>query len=200
MASWNDVRSQAPELAETVERLFNAGRHKTMATVRADGGPRISGIECEFGEVDLTFGSMPGARKLADLQRDPRCALHSPPVDPVEGKEAEWPGEAKISGSVRYRAGTLGDDGGPQGESFRVDVESVVPHAPRREGHQAGRRVVDRPRAGCVASGTRDECTSHAQRLQHLVGRSAQRLGPMSGVGYWRYVDSMIMTRYRYRS
>lgn len=126
MASWNEFRTQAPELAETVERLFNAGRHKTMATVRADGAPRISGVECEFGEVDLTFGSMPGARKLADLRRDPRCALHSPPVDPVEGKEAEWPGEAKVSGRALPTGSVAGEDGAPQGESFRVEVDSVV--------------------------------------------------------------------------
>ncbi len=127
MASWNDVRAQAPELAATVERLFNARRHKTMATVRADGAPRISGIECEFGETDLTFGSMPGARKLADLQRDPRCALHSATIDPVEGHEAEWPGEAKVSGRA-MAAGPVGagEDGAPQGDSFRVDVESVT--------------------------------------------------------------------------
>lgn len=126
MASWNDVREQAPEFAATVEGLFNARRHKTMATVRADGAPRISGIECEFGETDLTFGSMPGARKLADLQRDPRCALHSATVDPVEGKEAEWPGEAKVSGRAISTGAISGDDGAPQGESFRVEIESVA--------------------------------------------------------------------------
>ena len=51
---------------------------------------------CEGGE--LVFGSMPNARKGADLRRDPRFALHSATVDPVERPEAQWPGEAKISG------------------------------------------------------------------------------------------------------
>jgi hypothetical protein len=41
---------------------------------------------------------MPNARKGADLGRDPGFALHSATVDPVEGSEAQWPGEAKISG------------------------------------------------------------------------------------------------------
>ena len=68
------------------------------ATVRADGSPRISGIECEFADGELRFGSMPGARKGADLTRDPRFALHGPTFHPHEGKEAEWPGEAKIAG------------------------------------------------------------------------------------------------------
>ena len=44
-------------------RLFDAGRHKTIATLRADGSRRASGIECEFTDGDLRFGSMTGARK-----------------------------------------------------------------------------------------------------------------------------------------
>jgi hypothetical protein len=34
---------------------------------------------------------MPNARKGADLRRDPRFALHSGTVDPVEGAEGDWP-------------------------------------------------------------------------------------------------------------
>ena len=84
--------------AARVRRLFEAGRHKTIATLRADGSPRISGIECEFADGQLRFGSMPGARKGADLRRDPRFALHGPVFHPEEGNEAGWPGEAKIAG------------------------------------------------------------------------------------------------------
>ena len=65
-----------PEFAARVRRLFDSGRHKTIATLRADGSPRISGIECEFADGELRFGSMPGARKGADLRRNPRFALH----------------------------------------------------------------------------------------------------------------------------
>jgi hypothetical protein len=35
----------APEFAERVRRLFDARKHKTIATLRSDGAPRISGIE-----------------------------------------------------------------------------------------------------------------------------------------------------------
>jgi hypothetical protein len=100
MAAWKDVEQTVPEFAARVRRLFEAGRHKTIATLRADGSPRISGIECEFADGDLKFGSMPGARKGADLRRDPRFALHGPVFHPQEGKEAEWPGEAKIAGQA----------------------------------------------------------------------------------------------------
>src|SRR5256885_12474325 len=98
MTAWREVEAAEPEFAQRVRALFDARRHKTMATVRADGSPRISGIELKFDDGELTFGSMPGARKGADLKRDPRLALHSATVDPVDGEEAKWPGEAKISG------------------------------------------------------------------------------------------------------
>ena len=120
MAAWKDVEQAEPGFAARVRQLFEAGRHKTIATVRADGSPRISGIECEFADGELRFGSMPGARKGADLRRDPRFALHGPTVHPQEGKEAEWPGEAKIAG----RAVLAGDE--PDGDQFHADISEVV--------------------------------------------------------------------------
>src|SRR5579871_502190 len=98
MTTWQDVERAEPEFAQRVRGLFDAGRHKTIATLRADGSPRISGIECQFEGGNLTFGSMPAARKGHDLRRDSRFAIHGPTFHPVEGKESEWPGEAKISG------------------------------------------------------------------------------------------------------
>ena len=116
MTRWQDVEQAAPEFALRVRALFDARRHKTIATVRADGSPRISGIEAAFEDGELAFGSMSHARKGADLRRDPRFALHSATVDPVEGAEAQWPGEAKIAGRAR-----IGD-----GERFVADVAEVV--------------------------------------------------------------------------
>ncbi|MFF5294574.1 pyridoxamine 5'-phosphate oxidase family protein [Paractinoplanes globisporus] len=118
MTTWRDVEEAAPEFARRVRGLFDAHRHKTLATVRRDGAPRISGIEVVFEEGELVFGSMPRARKGDDLKRDPRFALHSATVDPIEGAEAEWPGEAKIAG----RALPVGTEG----DSFRADITEVV--------------------------------------------------------------------------
>ncbi|MHC1560787.1 pyridoxamine 5'-phosphate oxidase family protein [Actinomycetospora sp. C-140] len=123
MTTWRDVEEAAPEFAERVRALFDAHKHKTIATLRADGGPRISGIETVFDDGELTFGSMPKARKGADLRRDPRFALHSATVDPVEGHEAQWPGEAKIAGRA-VAGGAITD--GPDGDLFRADVSEVV--------------------------------------------------------------------------
>ncbi|MDT7707296.1 MAG: hypothetical protein QOG20_2903 [Pseudonocardiales bacterium] len=123
MATWKDVEDAAPELAARARRILDAHKHKTVATLRADGAPRISGIECTFIDGELTFGSMPGARKGADLHRDARFALHSASVDPPEGDEAVWPGDAKVAGRAVY-VGQLG--GPPDGELFRADVGEVV--------------------------------------------------------------------------
>ena len=62
MPAWKAIEQAEPEFARRVRTLFDAGRHKTIATQRADGSPRISGIECEFTDGDLRFGSMTGAR------------------------------------------------------------------------------------------------------------------------------------------
>ena len=66
MPSWRAIEEAEPEFAGRVRALFDAGRHKTIATLRADGSPRISGIECEFADGELRFGSMTDARKGAD--------------------------------------------------------------------------------------------------------------------------------------
>jgi hypothetical protein len=123
MTVWQEVERAEPEFAQRVRTLFDAHRHKTIATVRADGSPRISGIEAAFEAGELVFGSMPNARKGADLRRDPRFALHSATVDPVEGSEAQWSGEAKISGRA-IAAGPITD--GPAGDRFHADIAEVV--------------------------------------------------------------------------
>src|SRR5438445_9299596 len=128
MPNWDAVEQAEPEFAARVRRLFDAGRHKTIATLRADGSPRISGIECEFVDGDLRFGSMTAARKGADLKRDPRFALHGPTFHPEEGKESEWPGEAKIAGRALPAGPVVRDDTGerPDGEMFVADINEVV--------------------------------------------------------------------------
>jgi hypothetical protein len=120
MTSWQDVERAVPELAAKVRERFAERKHATLATLRRDGSPRISGTEVEFGE-EVLLGSMPGAMKLRDLQRDPRLALHSPTVDPVQGAESEWPGEAKLAGRAVPRSGGAGG-----AQTFALDISEVV--------------------------------------------------------------------------
>lgn len=124
MPTWKSIEAAEPEFAGRVRQMFDSGRHKTIATLRADGSPRISGIECEFVDGVLRFGSMTGARKGADLARDPRFALHGPTTHPGPGKDSEWAGEAKIAGRA-IGAGPVTAEG-PDGETFVADITEVV--------------------------------------------------------------------------
>ena len=94
MASWSDFATAAPALAIRVQELLDAHTHKTIATLRKDGSPRISGIETTLRDGELWIGSMWQAVKARDLQRDPRFALHSGSGEP----DSTWPGDAKLAG------------------------------------------------------------------------------------------------------
>jgi hypothetical protein len=128
MASWSEFAAAAPALAERVKTRFDAHKHKTMATIRKDGGPRISGTETRFEDGELFIGSMWQALKARDLQRDPRFAIHSATIDP----EAPGWSEAKIAGTaheivergeVLQRNGEAANDG--QSHLFRLDLNEV---------------------------------------------------------------------------
>jgi len=127
VSTWSEFESAEPAFAARVRHLFDAGRHKTIATLRVDGSPRISGIECEFVAGELRFGSMPGARKGDDLSRDPRFALHGPTFHPEAGDESNWPGEAKVAGrAITAGATSPNGDVSGEGESFVADITEVV--------------------------------------------------------------------------
>jgi hypothetical protein len=116
VTSWADFASAQPEFAERVYQLFASAKHMTVATLRKDGAPRISGTEVAFEGGELLLGMMAGSMKSLDLVRDPRLSVHSPTVDPPEGDPAKWAGDAKVSG----RAVTQG----PQ--RFAIDIAEVV--------------------------------------------------------------------------
>jgi hypothetical protein len=122
MATWGEFEAAEPEFAERVRALFEAQKHLTIATLRRDGSPRISGIECVFEDGELWFGSTGGAVKALDLRRDPRFALHCGTGDSArwEGDPARWPGDAKLSG----RAEDVSGEGGSH--RFRAEIEEVV--------------------------------------------------------------------------
>jgi hypothetical protein len=74
MTSWTDFAVTEPELARCVRECFAIRKHATLATLRRDGSPRVSGIEVDFASDGLYLGMMAGSRKAADLRRDPRLA------------------------------------------------------------------------------------------------------------------------------
>jgi hypothetical protein len=115
MPSWSEVEAEAPELSALARTFFDAHTHKTLATLRRDGSPRISGTEADFRDGDLFIGSMWRAVKALDLQRDPRFALHSGSDDPPE-----WKGDAKVAGRMEEVASS------GESHSFRADIDELV--------------------------------------------------------------------------
>lgn len=131
MPSWKDFAAEAPELAAQAQAHLDAGVHKTLATLRRDGSPRISGTEARFHDGELWIGSMREAMKARDLQRDPRYALHSASEDPPG-----WKGDAKVAGRAEEIRGDalirrIVEAAWPQAPEgpmhlFRLDVDEVV--------------------------------------------------------------------------
>ena len=128
MPSWSAVEAEAPELAALARGFLDAYVHKTLATLRRDGSPRISGTEVVFSEGELWLGSMWHSSKALDLLRDPRFALHSGSADPPD-----WAGDAKLAGRAEEvtdperQMAIIGDDASPDSfHLFRANITELV--------------------------------------------------------------------------
>jgi hypothetical protein len=118
VARWAELEAEAPELTTAARAFLDAHVHKTLATLRRDGSPRISGIECDFRDGDLWLGMMWRSVKALDLRRDPRFALHSGSDDPPT-----WSGDAKVAGRAEEVPARRG---GSPSHLFRCDVTELV--------------------------------------------------------------------------
>jgi hypothetical protein len=128
MPSWSEVEAEVPDLAALARGFFDAHVHKTLATLRRDGSPRISATEVDFVDGELWLGSMWHSLKALDLRRDPRFALHSGSADPPE-----WRGDAKLAGHAEEVSdleliAAINGKGAPPGPShlFRADITELV--------------------------------------------------------------------------
>ncbi|HSJ45255.1 MAG TPA: pyridoxamine 5'-phosphate oxidase family protein [Euzebyales bacterium] len=102
MVTWNEFAADAPRIAEVfVRRHTAAGNLCLLATLRADGYPRISPMEPRIFEDHLVLVGMPDTTKFRDLGRDRRFCLHTATVDPYVSD-----GDAKLWGD----AANLQDD------------------------------------------------------------------------------------------
>jgi hypothetical protein len=120
VASWDEFEKAEPEFASRVRALLSSRKHLTMATLRKDGSPRISGTEVQFADGQLRIGSMPGAVKALDLRRDPRVAIHGPSEDPPPDHAAGWRGETKIAGIATET------ESGDASHRFVIDIHEAV--------------------------------------------------------------------------
>jgi hypothetical protein len=125
MATWQAIETDAADFAARVHRCFDAGTNKTIATLRRDGAPRISGSELQFADGEVTLGMMGGSLKLLDVRRDPRVALHSPTIEPPKHDMSTWPGDAKLAGRLIQTRQPAGDPNEGAG-SFKLDITEAV--------------------------------------------------------------------------
>ncbi|RMH79167.1 MAG: pyridoxamine 5'-phosphate oxidase family protein [Actinomyces sp.] len=169
--SWRRVETEVPDLAARVQARLTAGRHCVLATLAPDGAPRVWGTEIRFAGGELWIGAMPGSAKVRDLDRDPRFALHGPPLD-----EEMTAGDAKVRGRLervftaeeaRPFLAELVATGGPPDAGTALGTGGALPFAAYRArlvgmaltrvDHEAGELVVEhwRPGAGVGVSRVR---------------------------------------------
>ncbi|MCH8897482.1 MAG: pyridoxamine 5'-phosphate oxidase family protein [Chloroflexi bacterium] len=91
---WEEFKANAPEIATLGEERFNRTGLVLLATLRKNGWPRISPVEVIIVDGHLYLGMMWQSMKALDLQRDPRCTVHST-VCNKDGSE----GEVKLYGN-----------------------------------------------------------------------------------------------------
>jgi hypothetical protein len=117
VTSWRDVQDSAPDFAAVVRRTFAVRKHATMATIQRDGTPRISGTEVDFADDgEIYLGMMSGAKRAADLRRDPRVAIHCPTEDTPTEAPRTWLGDGKMTARAVET----------ESHRFRLDIQRVV--------------------------------------------------------------------------
>ena len=163
MATFDDLRTAAPTIAdELVGKLTSTGLG-LIATTRSDGWPRVSPMEVSIIDGRLYVGSMPNAVKAKDLQRDPRCCLITPLADKDDSsgevkafcraREITDPDEWERVRATWKEAMDL--DIGDPGGSHVFELDIVAAAFQRVEGDEwrttswrVGDRVRERPRRG----------------------------------------------------
>lgn len=95
--SWHDLEHGQPELAAFGLERFQTFGVAYLATIRADGSPRVHPVTPIVGQGHLFLFMEPTSPKGHDLLRDPRYALHCS----VSNSSGES-GEFFISGSARF--------------------------------------------------------------------------------------------------
>ena len=134
MATWSGFEAAAPDLAAVGARLltqFGPGLG-FLATVRADGGPRLHPICPVLADGELWAFIIGTSPKCTDLRRDGRFALHSfPPAEVddefvVTGRAVEVDDEPGSDRWTALCAATTADVGVAGEVLFRLDVETAM--------------------------------------------------------------------------
>lgn len=79
MASWAQFAEGNPEMAALGSKILRKYGIAYIGTIRPDGGPRVHPISPAIVDGGIYVGVIPGTPKRRDLDRDPRCVLHTLP-------------------------------------------------------------------------------------------------------------------------
>lgn len=93
---WREFADECPEFAAKIRQRFETEQIFLLGTLRPDGSPRISGVECDFVDDDLMTGMIWQSAKARDLLRDSRVTIHS--LVPDKAHESEGDGDLKLYG------------------------------------------------------------------------------------------------------
>jgi nitroimidazol reductase NimA-like FMN-containing flavoprotein (pyridoxamine 5'-phosphate oxidase superfamily) len=93
MASWGAFVAADPTFGRLAKERIERDGLVLVGTLRRNGWPRISPVEPLIVDGQLYLGMMPQSKKALDLERDPRCVVHSTVSD-----RAGTEGDVKIYG------------------------------------------------------------------------------------------------------
>jgi hypothetical protein len=131
----HDFESQQPVLARVGAGKLTGPGVVLVATIRRDGGPRLSPVEPLLWDGDLWLSMGLGSRKAADLRRDPRILVHSI-VTSRNGQDGEYKlrgaaveepgpaGQARYAEEVAARLGWRPEPG--KYHLFRIDIADIT--------------------------------------------------------------------------
>jgi len=133
VATWAEFEQAAPQLAAKGKALLHQYGPPLgfLATVRADGGPRVHPFCPIIAEGGLWAYILRDSPKGADLRRDPRFALHAfPPKDVddeffVRGRAAATDPTEALKAAI-IAAATPATVGSEDEQLFQLHLERVL--------------------------------------------------------------------------
>lgn len=97
---WEQFEAEQPKLARVGRRCLGEPGVVLIATIRADGSPRVSAVEPLLWAGDLWLSMGWGSRKAFDLRRDSRILVHNV----IKNREGSG-GEYKVRGRAVAESG-----------------------------------------------------------------------------------------------
>jgi hypothetical protein len=149
MATWSQLGAARPEVMARARDLFlieqpdapNPAGLGYLATIRADGGPRVHPVSPAVIDGRLYAFLLRRSPKSRDLARDPRFALHSWPLpfaeDSFDDEEIAFTGRAVPvdDQAIHDRVAKAVGDDPASGIVFELLLESALAQAPPRRAH-----------------------------------------------------------------